>query len=131
MQVVRLLVVAVAGVLGLAWLAKGRASGKVKRAAFRAMLLGILALLAWSGPEVLAQRRIEFDVAVLLVASILLAYLYLVRFCPACGLMQRNLKPAACARCGAALPRHGMTSALRRTGLEPRRPGRFLGPPRQ
>ena len=39
---------------------------------------------------------------------------YLVRFCDACGRMERNLKVARCARCGALLPVHGMTSRLHR-----------------
>src|SRR3954468_14882437 len=88
--------------LWLGWLAKGRASGKTKRIAFRATLLGAIVFLAWAGPDLLARRQIAYEVAVLLCGSIFLAYLYVVRFCPACGLMQRNLKPATCVRCGAA-----------------------------
>jgi hypothetical protein len=121
-------------VLGLAalgvwvgWLARGRAAGKTKRIAFRATLLAAIALLAWGGPDLLAGRQISYEVAVLLCGSIFLGYLYVVRFCPQCGLMQRNLKPATCARCGAALPRHGMTTSPRRTGHEQRRAGRFFG----
>jgi len=113
--------------LWLGWLARGRAAGKTKRIAFRATLLAVIVLLGWMGPDLLAQREIAYQVAVLLCGSIFLAYLYVVRFCPDCGLMQRNLKPRACARCGAALPRHGMTALPRRTGHERRRAGRFLG----
>jgi ribosomal protein L40E len=113
--------------LWLGWLAKGRAAGKTKRIAFRATLLAAIVLLGWVGPDLLARRQIAYGVAVLLCGSLFLAYLYVVRFCPDCGLMQRNLEPAVCARCGAALPRHGMTTVPRRTGHEGRRPGRFLG----
>ena len=111
----------------IGWLAKGRAAGRIKRIAFRATLLAAIVLLAWMGPDLLAGRQISYEVAVLLCGSIFLAYLYVVRFCPQCGLMQRNLKPATCARCGTALPRHGMTAVPRRTGQERRRAGRFLG----
>jgi hypothetical protein len=113
--------------LWLGWLARGRASGKTKRIAFRATLFGAIVLLAWAGPDLLARRQIAYEVAVLLCGSIFLAYLYVVRFCPECGLMQRNLKPSTCGRCGAALPRHGMTAMPRRTGQERRRAGRFFG----
>ena len=81
------------------------------------------------GPDLLARRQTAFEVAVLLSGALLLAYLYVVRFCSDCGRMDRNLKHASCSRCGAALPRHGMTTLPRRTGREPRRPGRFLGRP--
>src|SRR5690348_1115986 len=120
------LCLATAGVW-LGWLAVGRAPGNTKRIAFRATLLAAIALLGWRGQDLLAGRQISYEVAVLLCGSIFLAYLYVVRFCPQCGLMQRNLEPAACTRCGAALPRHGMTTVPRRTGTEPRRAGRFLG----
>jgi hypothetical protein len=113
--------------LWLGWLARGRAAGKTKRIAFRATMLAAIVVLGWAGPDLLARRQIVYEVAVLLCGSIFLAYLYVVRFCPDCGLMQRNLKPAVCARCGAALPRHGMTTVPRRTGQEERPAGRFLG----
>lgn len=116
-------------ILWLGWLAEGRAPGRTKRIAFRATLLAAIALLAWLGPDLLARRQTAFEVAVLLSGALLLAYLYVVRFCSDCGRMDRNLKHASCSRCGAALPRHGMTTLPRRTGREPRRPGRFLGRP--
>ena len=122
-----LLLAAAGAVPWLVWLAKGRAPGKTKRIAFRATLFAAVVLLGVFGPDFLSGRQIAFEVAVLLSGSILLAYLYVVRFCPACGLMQRNLKPDSCTRCGAALPRHGMTVVPRRTGQEPRRAGRFFG----
>src|SRR3954452_21336286 len=112
-------------VLWLGWLAKGRAAGWTKRLTFRATLITAIAFLAKLGAA--RGRQLSFEVSLLLAAPLLLAYLYLVRFCPRCGLMQRNLKPAVCARCGAALPRHGMTALPRRTGHEPQRPGRFFG----
>jgi len=114
-------------VLWLGWLVKGRAAGWTKRLAFRATLIAAIALLAKLGLTIGPGRQLSFEVSLLLAAPLLLAYLYLVRFCPRCGLMQRNLKPAVCARCGAALPRHGMTALPRRTGHEARRPGRFFG----
>jgi hypothetical protein len=127
MRVAALLLGVAALGVWLGWLARGRAAGKTKRIAFRATLLAAIVVLAWVGPDLLARRQIAYEVAVLLCGSIFLGYLYVVRFCPDCGLMQRNLKPAACARCGAALPRHGMTAVPRRTGQEQRRAGRFLG----
>src|SRR3954463_11701140 len=113
-------------VLWLGWLAKGRAAGWTKRLAFRATLIAAIALLAKLGLTV-GPGPLSFEVSLLLAAPLLLAYLYLVRFCARCGLMQRNLKPAVCPRCGATLPRHGMTALPRRTGHEPRPPGRFFG----
>jgi hypothetical protein len=127
MRLAALLLALAALGLWLRWLVRGRAAGRTKRFAFRATLLAAIALLAWAGPDLLARRQIAYQVAVLLCGSIFLAYLYVVRFCPDCGLMQRNLEPATCARCGAALPRHGMTTVPRRTGHEQRRTGRFLG----
>jgi hypothetical protein len=113
----------------LGWLARGRAAGWTKRLAFRATLIAAVVLLVELGLTVGPGRQLAFEVSLLLAAPLLLAYLYLVRFCPRCGLMLRNLKPALCARCGAALPRHGMTTLPRRTGHEGRRPGRFFGRP--
>jgi hypothetical protein len=111
----------------LGWLAKGRASGRAKRLLFRATLLFAVALLVRLGLDVVPRHSASVDVSLLLAAPLLLAYLYLVRFCPQCGLMERNLKPAVCSRCGTPLPRHGMTTAPRRTGDEARRQGRFFG----
>src|SRR5207237_9672067 len=47
-------------------------------------------------------------------AVVAVGYLYSIRFCDSCGRMVRNLKVAACPRCGAALTWHGMTNRLRR-----------------
>jgi hypothetical protein len=115
------------GVLWLGWLAKGRTAGWTKRLGFRATLIAAVAVLARLGLAAGPGRELSFEVSLLLAAPLLLAYLYLVRFCPQCGLMQRNLKPALCSRCGASLPRHGMTALPRRTGREERPPGRFFG----
>jgi hypothetical protein len=54
-----------------------------------------------------AGFRIAVLLAVLVVA---VGYLYTTRFCSDCGRMVRNLKVLACPRCGALLPRHGMTA---------------------
>jgi predicted RNA-binding Zn-ribbon protein involved in translation (DUF1610 family) len=110
--------------LAAAWLwflARGRARGAVKRAALR------LTLLAFAGRlvAVAAQRglfvRASFGFrAAILVAmlTVVVGYLYLIRFCVSCGRMVRNLRDATCPRCGAFLPRHGMTGRVRRRGDE-------------
>src|SRR2546428_8686634 len=67
----------------------------------------------------LSRTSVGFRVALLLaVVTVTVGYLYLTRFCDACGRMVRNLKAPTCPRCGAYLPRHGMTSRLRRPGDE-------------
>jgi hypothetical protein len=119
--------VAPAAVVAVAWLwflARGKAPGVVKRLAFRVTLLlllvGLLALASSRG--VFARASAGFQLALLVaLVTVELGYLYTTRFCPRCGYMVRNLKPAACARCGAQLPRHGMTSELRHPAIEPRR----------
>ena len=55
---------------------------------------------------------------VLAVLIVTVGYLYLTRFCDACGRMVRNLKVQTCPRCGGYLPRHGMTARLRQPGDE-------------
>jgi hypothetical protein len=92
------------------WLARGRAGGRTKRLAFRLTLVAALAAIVASGSRsgVFARSTVGFRVALLLVVvSVLLGYLYAVRFCPSCGRMERNLRRKACARCGTALPRDG------------------------
>ena len=120
--------VAPAAALAVAWLwflARGKAPGAVKRLAFRATLLAVLAgLLALALVRgVFARTSACFQIVLLLaLVGVELGYLYTTRFCPRCGLMVRNLKPAACPRCGAPLPRHGKTSELRRPQIDaPRR----------
>jgi hypothetical protein len=119
--------IAPAAVLAAAWLwflARGKAPGAVKRLAFRATLLALLVgLLALaSGRGVFARASAGFQLVLVgALFAVELGYLYTTRFCARCGLMVRNLKPAACPRCGAPLPRHGMTSALRRQETLPRR----------
>jgi hypothetical protein len=123
--------IAPAAVAAIAWLwflARARAPARVKRVAFRVTLLALLAALLAAAAQrgVFARVSIGFQVALLLaLAGVELGYLYTTRFCPPCGFMVRNLKVAACPRCGAALPRHGMTSELRR--LEADRPRRTRG----
>jgi len=118
--------IAPAAALGVAWLwflARGKAPGGVKRLAFRATLLAVLAaLLALASVRgVFARTSAGFQLVLLLaLVAVELGYLYTTRFCPRCGRMVRNLRVAACPRCGAPLARHGMRS-------EPRRPE--IGPP--
>jgi hypothetical protein len=114
--------VAPAAAFAVAWvwfLALGKAPGGVKRLAFRVTLLALLGGLLAAGVRrgVFARTSPGFQL-VLLVAliGVELGYLYTTRFCPRCGRMVRNLRPAACPRCAALLPRHGMTSALRTAG---------------
>jgi hypothetical protein len=108
--------VAAAIVVWLWFLALGRAPGRVKRIAFRITLLGLLAGLLAAASARGVFNRTSAGFQILLVAALLaveVGYLYTTRFCLRCGRMVRNLKPAVCPRCGALLPRHGMTSALR------------------
>jgi DNA-directed RNA polymerase subunit RPC12/RpoP len=104
----------------LAWLwflALGRTRGSVKRVALRVTLLLLTSGLVWwaAGKGLFSRASPGFRIA-LLAAMLVVAvgYLYLIRFCGSCGRMVRNLRPAACPRCGAALPVHGMTARLRR-----------------
>ena len=107
-------------VLAAAWLwflALGRTRGAWKRLALRGSLLALLVGLweAASGRGLLLHASAGFRLALLLaLLTVAVGYLYLIRFCAVCGRMVRNLKPAACPRCGTPLPRHGMTTRLRR-----------------
>ena len=124
--------IALAAVAAVAWLwflARARAPGNVKRIAFRVTLLAVLAglLVVASQRDVFARASAGFQLVLLFaLAGVELGYLYTTRFCRSCGFMVRNLKPAGCPRCGTALPRHGMTSELRR--LEVDAPRRTSGP---
>ena len=110
---------AAAGLLALAWLwflAQGRARGGVKRLALRVTLLALAGVLVGTAAEhgLLSRASIGFQVAVVLaVVVVTVGYLYLTRFCDACGRMVRNLKVQSCPRCGGALPLHGMMARLR------------------
>jgi hypothetical protein len=118
---VYLLPVAVAAALWLWFLARGRTRGGLKRVALRLTLLALAAALVAAAAErgLLSRTSLGFRVALLLaVVIVTVAYLYLTRFCDSCGRMVRNLKAPTCPRCGAYLPRHGMTSRLRRPGDE-------------
>lgn len=108
---------AVAGVAWLAFLAVGTARGAVKRAAWRATLaaavVGVVLVGRRSG--IFAQVGGSGRFVVVATAGLLvLSYLYLIRFCSRCGRLHRNLKTAACVRCGGPLPDHGLTSRPRR-----------------
>ena len=108
----------------LAFLAAGRARGTVKRTAFRATLLVLASALVAGGRAtgLFAQAGAAGRVVVVALALLLIvSYLYLVRFCPACGRMHRNFKAAECARCQSPLPDHGLTWRPRRTALGMRR----------
>lgn len=110
---------AIAACVAVGWLwflALARAPGAVKRLALRATLLALVAgLTAAAQQRGLFQRSsIGFSLALLLAMVVVaVGYLYLIRFCPWCGRMVRNLKPSECPRCGAFLPQHGMTNRLR------------------
>jgi hypothetical protein len=107
---------AAAAVVWLWFLVLGKASGAAKRIAFRITLLGLLAGLLAAGAARGVFTRTSAGFQVLLIAALAaveLGYLYTTRFCPRCGRMVRNLKVAACPRCGSQLPRHGMTTKLR------------------
>jgi hypothetical protein len=109
---------AAAAVAAWLWfLALGRTRGAVKRVSLRVTLFLVSSALVWSAAEkgLLTRASPAFRVALLAAVLIVaVGYLYLIRFCGSCGRMVRNLKPAACPRCGAALPVHGMTARLRR-----------------
>jgi hypothetical protein len=109
---------AAAAVLAWLWfLALGRTRGGVKRVALRVTLLLFASALVWSAAQKGLLSRASPGFRVALLAAVLIVavgYLYLIRFCGSCGRMVRNLKPAGCPRCGAALPVHGMTARLRR-----------------
>jgi hypothetical protein len=107
--------------LWLWFLVRGRARGGVKRLALRVTLLALAGTLVAAAAErgMLSRTSMGFRVAlVLAVVVITVGYLYLTRFCDACGRMVRNLKVPTCPRCGAYLPRHGMTARLRKPGDE-------------
>ena len=114
--------VAPALAVAAAWLwflARGRSRGGVKRIALRVSLLVLVAGLVVAAADrgLLTQTSIGFRLALLLaVLTVAVGYLYLIRFCGSCGLMVRNLRVATCRRCGAWLPRHGMTNRVRRPG---------------
>ncbi len=117
MQSLWLAIGAVLAALWLWFLARGRAPSGLKRLALRVTLLGLGFALVGSAARrgLLAHASFGFRVAlVLAVAVVTVGYLYLTRFCGSCGRMVRNLKLAACPRCGAPLPAHGMTARLRR-----------------
>jgi hypothetical protein len=112
---------AVAAALWLWFLARGRTRGSVKRIALRITLLALAGVLVGVAAErgLLSLTSPGFRIALLLaVVIVTVGYLYLTRFCDACGRMVRNLRVATCPRCGAFLPRHGMTARLRRPGDE-------------
>jgi hypothetical protein len=112
--------IAVAAVAWLWFLVLGKASGALKRIVFRITLLALLAGLLAAGSARGVFTRTSPGFQVLLIAALVaveLGYLYTTRFCPRCGRMVRNLKPATCPRCGSQLPRHGMTTKLRAAGI--------------
>ena len=126
-----------AATIGWLWfLARGRASGALKRAALRlTLLVATGALLTFAAQRGLFVRTsFGFRVALLLaLLTVAVGYLYLIRFCASCGRMVRNLREPACPRCLAFLPLHGMTTRLRRAGDDRRwnpldRPQRTDGP---
>ncbi len=100
----------------LYFLVLARARGGVKRLALRATLLAVAGGLVFAANQrgLFARSTPGFRIALLLaLLAVEVGYLYTTRFCPACGRMVRNLRPAQCRRCQAFLPRHGMTASLR------------------
>ena len=109
--------------LWLWFLAQGRARGGLKRVALRITLLALAGVLVGVAAQhgLLARASVGFRIAlVLAVVIVTVGYLYLTRFCDACGRMVRNLKLQTCPRCGGYLPLHGMTARLRKPGDERR-----------
>ena len=117
---------ALAGVVAVSWLyflAFGRARGGTKRLALRATLLAVAGtlVLAANHRGLFARSTPGFGIALLLVLlAVEVGYLYTTRFCPECGRIVRNLRPAQCPRCQSFLPRHGMTALLRWPGDDER-----------
>jgi hypothetical protein len=112
---------AVAAALWLWFLARGRTRSGPKRIALRITLLVLAGFLVGIAAQrgLLVHASPGFRIAlVLAVVIVTVGYLYLTRFCDSCGRMVRNLRVPACPRCGAYLPRHGMTARLRRPGDE-------------
>ena len=123
MQAFSIAAAAVAAVLWLWFLAQGRTRGAVKRLALRITLLALAGVLIATAAErgLLARTSPGFRLAlVLAVVVVTVGYLYLTRFCDACGRMVRNLKVQTCPRCGAHLPLHGMTTRVHRPADERR-----------
>jgi hypothetical protein len=108
--------------LAFAWLwflARGRARGSVKRLMLRATLVAVVGGLVVAGARrgLFVRATLGFKLALLLaLLTVAFGYLYLVRFCGACGRMERNIKVARCKRCGGFLPVNGMSGRLRREG---------------
>jgi len=124
---------AAVAVLWLWFLARGRAPGGVKRLALRLTLLALAVALVLSAAErgLLSRSSLGFRAALLLsLLVVTIGYLYLTRFCGRCGRMVRNLKVAACPRCGEALPAHGMTSRPARVPEQSDGAGRRARPSR-
>jgi hypothetical protein len=110
---------AVAAVAWLRLLSRGRARGATKRALLRLTLLALAAGVLAVGAQRGLWTQTSLGFRFMLLAALLLVevgYLYLIRFCPSCGRMVRNLRPPTCPRCGAWLPIHGLTSRVRRPG---------------
>jgi hypothetical protein len=121
-------------VFWLWFLARGKSRGGTKRLALRATLL-----LITFGLVIAADRRglflrasLGFKLALLLaLLTVVVGYLYLIRFCDACGRMERNFKTARCKRCQALLPLNGMSSKLRRDDNAEALPPRAARGPRR
>ena len=123
MQAIWIAPAAVLAALWLWFLARGRARGGLKRLLLRVTLLALAGLLVGVAAQrgLLLRASVGFKVAlVLAVAIVTVGYLYLTRFCDACGRMVRNLRVQTCPRCGACLPLHGMTGRLHKPGDERR-----------
>jgi hypothetical protein len=105
--------------LAISWLwflARGKARGGTKRLALRGTLFAVIGGLIAAGERrgVFLRASLGFKLALLLaLLTVAVGYLYLIRFCDACGRMERALKTVRCKRCQALLPLNGMTAKLR------------------
>jgi hypothetical protein len=108
---------AVVGVGWLWFLMRGRSRGTTKRLALRVTLFAIVGGLVATAERrgVFARASLGFKLALLLaLLTVVVGYLYLIRFCDACGRMERDFKSIRCRRCQSLLPLNGMSSKLRR-----------------
>jgi hypothetical protein len=109
-----------AAALAIFWLwflARGKARGSLKKVGLRVTLFLIAFGLAAAAERrgIFLRASLGFKLALLLaLLTVVVGYLYLVRFCGQCGRMERDFKALRCKRCQSPLPLNGMSSKLRR-----------------
>jgi hypothetical protein len=117
---VQSVLLAPAAVLAIFWLwflMRGKARGTAKRLALRVTLFAIVGGLVAAAERrgIFARASLGFKLALLLaLLTVVVGYLYLIRFCDSCGRMERDFKSIHCKRCQSLLPLNGMSSKLRR-----------------